>query len=148
MKSRTKINITLAAFLAALILIVVGVMQRRANPGRLQAEVDQTVLESRTKFAVEDLLAFASQTPIGPFPTELISADLEARTGATWFFERHESCWRSLQTGAKGNIGRPTLTAYKEPNQPEPLLVLIEFESGEWATLKFVQDAIVSCDFN
>ena len=144
---KSKLNITLIALVAVSFLLVYGVNQRRQNPGQAQAEAEKAIIEARTRFAVEDLLLSVAQTPIGGFEAEYISAELDDRTGAIWYFERNAECWSAVQTRAKAGGNRPTLTAYKEPNQPEPLLILAEFESGEWLTFKFVQDAIVDCDY-
>ena len=144
---KTRLNITLIAFAAIAVLLVYGVAQRRADTGRVQADADKAITEARTRFAVEDLIFFVAQTPVGPFEPEYISTELDDRTGAIWFFERHADCWTALQTRAKSGGNRPVLTPYKEPNQPEPLLILAEFENGDWMTFKFVQDAIVECEF-
>ena len=144
---KTRLNITLIAFVAVTALLVYGVLQRQANPGRAQEDAEKAIVEARTRFAVEDLIFSVAQTPIGPFEPAYISADLDDRTGAIWFFERNADCWVATQTRAKSGGNRPTLTAYKEPSQPEPLLILAEFETGEWMTFKFVQDSIVECEF-
>lgn len=144
---KTRLNITLIAFAAVSVLLVYGVAQRRANPGRAQVEANKAIIEARTRFAVDDLVVTVAQTPHGLFESEYISAELDERTGAIWFFERNADCWSALQTRAKSGGNRPVLTAYKEPNQPEPLLILAEFDNGEWMTFKFVQDALVECKF-
>ncbi len=144
---KTRLNITLVAFVAITGLLVYGVSQRRATPGRAQADAEQAIVEARTRFAVEDLLLYAAQTPPGVFIPSTVPADLDERTGAVWFFERNADCWAAAQTRTKSGGRQPILTAYKEPNQPEPLLVLAEFDTGEWLTFKFVQDSIVECEF-
>ena len=145
MTPRIKLNITLLALIGTIVLLVVGIMQRRANPERAQAEEAEAIARRNVVFIVEDLLEFAAQTPPGPFPAEMISADLEARTGASWYFDKDPACWNTLQSGIKGSLAKPSLIPFREPNQPEPLLLLIEFDSGQKITLKFVQDSFVDC---
>lgn len=145
MKSRTKINISLLALIGIIILLVVGVMQRQANPGKAQVDETEVVARRRLVFAVSDLLDYAAVAPPGPFLAEFIPADLDERTGASWYFDKDEECWGVLQAGVKTSSDKPTLTPFREPNQPEPLLVQIEFESGQRLTLKFVQDSLVDC---
>lgn len=121
-------------------------MQRQATPGQAQADEAEAEARRRLVFTVEDLLAFAAQTPSGEFPADIIPADLESRSGASWYFAKYPTCWNTLQNGIKGSLTEPNLFPFREPNQPEPLLVQIEFDSGEKVTLKFVQDSLVDCN--
>ncbi len=144
---KTRLNISLIAFVAIFGLLVFGVSQRRAVPGQAQADAEQSIVEARTRFAVEDLILYAAQTKPGVFDPATVTAELDDRTGAVWFFERNADCWAAVQTLAKSGGNRPILTTYKEPNQPEPLLVLAEFDTGDWLTFKFVQQSIVDCEY-
>lgn len=148
MAPRTKLNITLVAMIGTIILLVMGVMQRQANPRQGHADKVESIARRRLVFTVEDLLDFAAKTPQSPqgtFPSDLFPAELEERSGASAYFENDPACWHALQTKIKSNLNKPILLPYREPSQPEPLLIYIEFDQGEQIILKFVQDALVNC---
>lgn len=146
MTSRTKLNIALAAMIGTIILLILGVARRQANPGQAQADAIEVTARRKLVFTVEDLLSFAAKTPSGAFPAGLFPAELEARSGASGYFEEDIACWNAIQAGIKS--GQPELIPYREPNQPEPLLVFIDFSEGERVTLKFVEDSLVGCQLN
>ena len=147
MAPRTKINISLLALTGTIILFVIGIQQRRANSDLSKIPEAGANARRRVVFVVEDLLLFAAQTPSGTFPADLIPADLEERSSASWYFAKDEACWSTLQKEAKENLDKPIFFPYREPSQPEAMLVYIEFDSEKTVTLKFVQDSLVDCDY-
>jgi hypothetical protein len=99
--------------------------------------------------AVERLLRFVQENPVGPFPKERLTSGNQ-NAGIELSLADDPTCWAFLQDAIARNSSQYSLVTYENgPPQPRDVddsIVQIDFADGGRVKMVFYQSNLVACE--